>query len=70
MNSAVDLPQIIRKARKAKGLSQADIAAYLGYAHRSHAQRLESGLITIKAEDLLKLAALLDLDLDSLIEQQ
>ena len=64
-----NLPKIIRKARRDKELSQDQIAKYLGFSHRSNVQRLEAGILELKANHLIRLAALLDIDLNELKEQ-
>ena len=65
----MNLSEIIRKARRDKEYSQAQIAQYLGYSHRSNVQRLEAGILELKAKHLIRLAALLDIDLNELKEQ-
>ena len=63
-----NIPKIIRKARRDKELSQDQIAKYLGYSHRSNVQRLEAGILELKAKHLIELAALLNIDLNELKE--
>ena len=62
----MNLPQIIHQARKDANLSQDQIARHLGFAHRSNVHRLETGKLELKAKDLIKLATLLDIDLNAL----
>lgn len=62
-----NLPQIIREGRKAKGLSQQQVANRLE-VHRLRVTDWESGRVALKADDLLRLAKLLNIDLNSLVE--
>ena len=64
----LNLAKLIRKGRRDKELSQDQIAQYLGYSHRSNAQRLEASMLELKAVHLIELAALLNIDLNELKE--
>jgi transcriptional regulator with XRE-family HTH domain len=64
----IKIGNIIYLARRAKNLSQEQLAHYLGYKSRNSISKIERGLTELKAEDLIELAALLDIDLDELKE--
>ncbi len=54
---AKDIGQVLRKARKSRGLTQADIAPTLGIS-RSTVAQMENGKRAVKAEDIDRLALL------------
>jgi transcriptional regulator with XRE-family HTH domain len=60
------LPALLRQARRARNLNQQEVADYLGFAHRSQVSKIEKGQLELSAKNLLKLANLLNLDLNSL----
>ena len=62
------LPALIRQARRAHNLSQQQVADHLGFAHRSQVSKIEKGDLELSATNLLKLARLLDLDLNELVK--
>ena len=56
----------LRAARKAKGLTQVDVARYIGLTQGAYSQ-WESGRVKIDAASLSKLAALFDVSTDYLL---
>ena len=63
-----NLPTLLRQARRAANLSQQQVADYLGLATRSQVSKIEKGDLELSAKNLLKLARLLDLDLNELVK--
>ena len=63
-----NLPTLLRRARRARNLTQQQIADHLGFAHRSQVSKIEKGDLELSAKNLLKLARLLDLDLNELVK--
>lgn len=64
------IPERIRAARKAKGLTQQALGEILGYTGRTaetSIQRWEYGTFLVPTDKLRQLAAALDLTLDDLI---
>lgn len=61
----MELHQIIKEARCAKGLTQEQVAKYLGQHVRTY-EFMETNWETITATDLIQLAKLLDIDLNEL----
>ncbi|WP_373355922.1 helix-turn-helix domain-containing protein [Pseudoroseicyclus sp. CXY001] len=57
-----DLGQVLRAARKAKGLTQAELAARAGVWQRT-VSNIETGTSGAKAETIFDLLAALDLEL-------
>jgi len=61
-----NLPTLLRQARRERNLSQQQVADYLGLATRSQVSKIERGDLKLSARQLLMLANLLNLDLNSL----
>ena len=64
--ATINLPQVIRQARVKARYSQDEIAQHLGYTHRATVHRIETGTLGLKAEHLIILARLLNIDLNAL----
>ena len=56
-----DIAKKLQAARKAKGLTQAELGAKMGLP-QSHISQIEAGRIDIRASSLLEMARLLDLE--------
>ena len=63
-----NLHALLRQARRDANLTQQQVADYLGFAHRAQVSKIEKGDLELSAKNLLKLALLLDLDLNTLIK--
>jgi transcriptional regulator with XRE-family HTH domain len=61
-----NLPTLIRQTRRARNLTQQQVADYLGFAHRSQVSKIEKGQLELSAKHLLMLARLLEIDLNEL----
>ena len=56
-----DIAKKLQAARKAKGLTQAELGAKMGLP-QSHISQIEAGRVDIRASSLLEMARLLDLE--------
>ena len=62
--------QAIRQAREAAGLSQQQLAEAVGYRGKSSIAHIEAGRKRLYADDLLKIARALGIDLNALRDRR
>lgn len=63
------IAQAIRQAREAAGMSQGELARRVGFRGKTSIAHIEAGRKRIYADDLLKVAAILEVDLNRLRDE-
>lgn len=66
--SSTRLPGRIKRLREQRGLTQDDVAAPMGFAHRQTVADIEAGKRRIQPEELLRLSEIFDVDLEHLTD--